>query len=57
MRTYADLGLQGKILLLAGWTVMDDALLRSLGDEVVGVLSAAWYSADLDTPSNKPVCR
>ena len=32
---------------------MDDALLRSLGDEAVGVLSAAYYSADLDTPSNK----
>jgi branched-chain amino acid transport system substrate-binding protein len=53
MRTYADLGLQGKIPLLAGWTAMDDALLRSLGDEAVGVLSAAFYSADLDTPSNK----
>jgi branched-chain amino acid transport system substrate-binding protein len=32
---------------------MDDALLRSLGDEAVGVVSAAWYSADRDTPSNK----
>jgi branched-chain amino acid transport system substrate-binding protein len=53
MRTYADLGLQGKIPLLAGWTAMDDALLRSLGDEAVGVLSAAYYSADIDTPSNK----
>jgi branched-chain amino acid transport system substrate-binding protein len=53
MRTYADLGLQGKIPLLAGWTAMDDALLRSLGEESVGVLSAAWYSAALDTPSNK----
>jgi branched-chain amino acid transport system substrate-binding protein len=53
MRTYADLGLQGKVPLLAGWTAMDDALLRSLGDEAVGVISAAYYSADLDTPSNK----
>lgn len=53
MRTYADLGLQGKIPLLAGWTAMDDALLRSLGDEAVGVISAAFYSADLGTPSNK----
>src|SRR4051812_10055547 len=52
MRSYADLGLQGKIPLLAGWTAMDDALLRSLGDEAVGVLSAAWYSAGHDTPSN-----
>jgi len=53
MRAYADLGLKGRIPLLAGWTAMDDALLRSLGDEAVGVISAAWYSADRDTPSNK----
>jgi branched-chain amino acid transport system substrate-binding protein len=53
MRTYMDLGLHGRIPLLAGWTAMDDALLRSLGNEAVGVISAAWYSADLDTPSNK----
>src|SRR5215467_13847441 len=53
MRSYADLGLKGRIPLLAGWTAMDDALLRSLGDEAVGVLSAVWYSADHNTPSNK----
>src|SRR5919109_581424 len=53
MRAYADLGLKGRIPLLAGWTAMDDALLRTLGDEAVGVLSAAWYSASHDTPSNK----
>jgi branched-chain amino acid transport system substrate-binding protein len=53
MRSYADLGLKGRIPLLAGWTAMDDALLRSLGDEAIGVISAAWYSADRDTPSNK----
>jgi branched-chain amino acid transport system substrate-binding protein len=53
MRAYADLGVKAKVPLLAGWTAMDDALLRSLGDEAMGVISAAWYSADLDTPSNK----
>jgi branched-chain amino acid transport system substrate-binding protein len=53
MRSYADLGLKGSIPLLAGWTAMDDALLRSLGDEAIGVVSASWYSADLDTASNK----
>jgi branched-chain amino acid transport system substrate-binding protein len=53
MRAYADLGLKSRVPLLAGWTAMDDALLKSLGDEAVGVVSAAWYSADLDTPSNK----
>src|SRR5207244_12927711 len=53
MRAYADLGLKDNIPLLAGWTAMDDALLKSLGDEAVGVVSAAWYSAERDTPSNK----
>jgi branched-chain amino acid transport system substrate-binding protein len=53
MRGYADLGLKAKIPLLGGWTAMDDALLRSLGDEAVGVVSASWYSADFDSPSNK----
>ena len=53
MRAYADLGLKGRIPLLAGWTAMDDALLRSLGDEAVGVISAAYYSADFGSESNK----
>lgn len=53
MRAYADLGLKGKVPLLAGWTAMDDALLRSLGDEAEGVLSAAYYSADFGSESNK----
>jgi branched-chain amino acid transport system substrate-binding protein len=53
MRGYADLGLKARIPLLAGWTGMDDALLRSLGDEAVGVISASYYSAAADTPSNK----
>ena len=53
MRSYADLGLKGKIPLLAGWTAMDDALLKSLGDEAVGVASAAWYSSDGPSDSNK----
>ena len=53
MRSYADLGIKYKIPLLAGWTAMDDALLKSLSDEAIGVISAAWYSADANTPSNK----
>jgi branched-chain amino acid transport system substrate-binding protein len=52
MRAYADLGLAGQIPLLGGWTAMDDALLHSLGNEAVGVVSAHWYSADFDSPSN-----
>jgi len=53
MRSYADLGVKARIPLLGGWTAMDDALLKSLGDEAVGVFSAHWYSADAETASNK----
>jgi branched-chain amino acid transport system substrate-binding protein len=53
MRSFSDLGLKDRIQLLAGWTAMDDALLRSLGDEAVGVLSAAFYSASSEFEANK----
>jgi branched-chain amino acid transport system substrate-binding protein len=53
MRSYADLGLKDRIPLTAGWTAMDDALLKSLGDEAIGVMSAHWYSADYGSESNK----
>ena len=46
MRAYADLGVKAKVPLLAGWTAMDDALLKSLGDEAVGVISVALVLAD-----------
>src|SRR5262249_43901776 len=45
--------LKGKTPLLGGSTAMDDALLKSLGDEAIGVISANWYSADGDSPSNR----
>ena len=53
MRAYDDLGLKGKIPLLCGWTALDDALLRSLGNEAIGALSASYYSASAEFESNK----
>jgi branched-chain amino acid transport system substrate-binding protein len=53
LRQYADVGLKGKYPVLGGWTALDDALLKSLGDEAVGAISASFYSSTLDTPSNK----
>ena len=50
-KQYADVGL--KYPVLGGWTAFDDALLKSFGDEAVGAVSAAFYSTELDTPSNK----
>jgi branched-chain amino acid transport system substrate-binding protein len=53
MRAYADLGLKAKIPLLAGEVGMDDALLKSVGDEAIGVVSASFYSSAFDSESNK----
>ncbi len=51
MKQYADFGL--KLPVVAGETAGDDALLRSFGDEAVGLYSCCPYTLDLDTDSNK----
>jgi branched-chain amino acid transport system substrate-binding protein len=51
MKQYRDQGL--KLPVLSGSVGCDDALLKSFGDEAVGVVSCSAYTSDLDTPSNK----
>ena len=51
MKQYQDAGL--KFPVLAGAPAGDDALLKSFGDEAVGMISSNFYTNDLDTPSNK----
>ena len=51
MRQYKDQGLT--LPVLGGGVAMDDGLLKSFGDEAIGVISCAGYTADLDTPSNR----
>ena len=51
MKQYRDQGL--KLPVLGGSTACDDALLKSFGDEAVGMVTACSYTEDLDTPSNK----
>jgi branched-chain amino acid transport system substrate-binding protein len=51
VKQYRDQGI--KLPLLGGSTAADDALLKSYGDEAVGMISASGYHGDLDTPSNK----
>src|SRR2546427_511598 len=38
-----------RVITIAG----DDALLKSFGDEAIGMISVNFYTNDLDTPSNK----
>src|ERR1700716_4645397 len=51
MRQYKDQGIT--LPLLGGGVAMDDGLLKSFGDEAIGVISASAYTADLQTPSNQ----
>jgi branched-chain amino acid transport system substrate-binding protein len=53
LRAYADLGLKGTIPVTGGWTALDDALLKSFGEEAIGAISASFYSADYGSESNK----
>jgi branched-chain amino acid transport system substrate-binding protein len=51
LKQYAAAGL--KYPVVTGETGGDDALLRSFGDEALGLYSCCPYTLDLDTPSNK----
>ena len=53
MKQYDEAGLRGKIPLIAGGPAVDEALLPSMGDETIGVISPLIYSGALDTPANR----
>jgi branched-chain amino acid transport system substrate-binding protein len=53
MKNFADLGLKGKIALIGGQTLDDDSLLKSLGEEGAGVVSAVPYASSFDSPMNR----
>jgi len=52
-KQYAEAGLKARLPLVSGGTVTDEHVLRTMGDEVLGIVSALHYSAALDTPANK----
>lgn len=51
MKQYRDAGL--KLPVLGGGPAGDEALLKSYGDEAVGMIASSGYTGDLDTPTNK----
>jgi len=53
LKQYKEYGLQGKIPVLASMTTVDEGILKSMGDEALGVVSAGWYTATLNNPNNK----
>src|SRR5260370_2949299 len=54
-KQFADSALKGKVPLVCGGTFTDEHLLRSMGDEVLGVVTALHHSAALPTPAHPRV--
>src|SRR3954451_18798921 len=50
-KQYKEYG--GNTLILGGMTAVVEALLQQMGDEALGVISTCWYSAQIDSPTNK----
>src|SRR5439155_26481335 len=50
---YSGYGLEAKITVLGNPTCVDEGVLKNMGDEALGVVTASWYSATIDTPDNK----
>jgi branched-chain amino acid transport system substrate-binding protein len=51
MKQYKDAGVT--LPVLGGGPAGDDALMKSFGDEALGMVTASAYTSDLDTPGNK----
>ena len=53
LKQYQDAGLKARLPLIGGGTLTDEAVLPSMGDETIGIVSPLHYSAALDTPTNR----
>ena len=50
---YQDAGLKGKLPVIGGAVITDEAILPTFGDEALGIITPLQYSAAIDTPANK----
>jgi branched-chain amino acid transport system substrate-binding protein len=53
LRQFNEYGLKDKLVTVGGMTALDEAVLRNMGDEALGIVTTCWYSAELDNPQNK----
>ncbi|HET7364809.1 MAG TPA: ABC transporter substrate-binding protein [Burkholderiales bacterium] len=53
VRQFNEYGLGGKVKLIGGMTALDEAVLRNMGDEALGIITSCWYSAEIDNPINQ----
>src|SRR5262245_13613155 len=51
LKQFSEVGL--KIAVLGNTTSADEGILKLMGDGAVGMYSAGWYAAGLDTPDNQ----
>jgi branched-chain amino acid transport system substrate-binding protein len=52
-KQYEDAGLKARLPLIGGGTFTDEHVLRTMGDEALGVVTALHYSAALKNPANR----
>ena len=53
LRQFNEYGLMKKVTPVGGMTALDEAVLRNMGDEALGIVTACWYSADIENAINK----
>jgi len=53
LRQFNEYGLRGKVTPVGGMTALDEAVLRNMGDEALGIVTTCWYSAEIDNAINK----
>jgi branched-chain amino acid transport system substrate-binding protein len=53
LRQYNEYGLMGKVKPIGGMTALDEAVLRNMGDEALGIVTSCWYSAEIQNPINQ----
>jgi len=51
LRQFNEYGL--KVKPIGGMTALDEAVLRNMGDEALGIITSCWYSAEIDNAINQ----
>ena len=53
LKQFNEYGLKSRMAVLGNPTCVDEGVLKNMGDEALGVVTASWYAATIDTPDNK----
>jgi branched-chain amino acid transport system substrate-binding protein len=53
LRQMNEYGLIRKVTPVGGMTALDEAVLRNMGDEALGIVTSCWYSAEIENAINK----